>query len=208
MKTLLVINGHPDPRNERFCAGLSNAYQQGAEDGGWQVRRLNVGACPQEALEALKHGSGDSAKAMLADIAWADRLAVVYPLWFGQPPQDLHLLFSHLAEGRCVPANGRKAHVIVTMDMPAFAYRRLLQPGAETQPMLDLPGLIAEDPVLIGCVSSIALEQRERWLAAMRDFGMRTTLGSVRVPPRSASLASIIDRTVAQWRGAQWWGAH
>ncbi|MDR3526734.1 MAG: NAD(P)H-dependent oxidoreductase [Rhizomicrobium sp.] len=199
MKTLLIINGHPDPRMERFCAGLSAAYQSGAEAGGWQVRRLDVGACSQTTLEDLKHGCGDSAKAMVDDMAWADRLAVVYPLWFGQPPEGLHLLFSYLAQ----PGASRKAHVIVTMDMPAFAYRSMLRPGGKEMLMLELPGLIAEEPVLIGCVSSLPLEQRQRWLASMRDYGLRTTLGSSTVPLRSASLGSIIDRKVAQW-----WGAH
>ena len=89
------------------------------------------------------------------------------------------------------------------MDMPAFAYRSMLRPGAETQPMLELPGLIAEEPVLIGCVSSLPLEQRQRWLGSMRDYGLRTTLGSTTVPLRTASLGSLIDRKVAQW-----WGAH
>lgn len=204
MKTLLVINGHPDPRPERFCAGLSTAYQEGAKAGGWEVRRLDIGACSLSMLEALKQGCGDSAKIMLDDMAWADRLVIVYPLWFGQPPQGLRTVFSYLDEGPSNPMRGRKAHLIVTMDMPAFAYRNMLRPGgSETSQMLDVPGLIAEEPVLVGCVSALEAEQRQRWLSTMRDYGLRTTLGSMRVPPRSASLASIIDRTVAQWWGAR-----
>ncbi len=203
MNTLLIVNGHPDPRPERFCAGLAAAYQEGAEAGGWQVRRLDIGACSQSTLEALRHGFGDGAKAMLDDVAWADRLALVYPLWFGLPPQGLRLLFAHLDYEVCVPAGGRKAHVIVTMDMPAFAYRSLLRPGEKERPlMLDVPGIIAEEPVLIGCVSSIAATQRQRHLAVMRDYGRCTALGSNSVPARYGSFASIIDRTVSQWWSA------
>jgi putative NADPH-quinone reductase len=203
MKTLLVINGHPDPRPERFCAGLSSAYQAGAEAGGWEVRRLDIGACSLSMLEALKQGCDDSAKTMLDDMAWADRLVIVYPLWFGQPPQGLRTVFSYLEEAHLGPASGRKAHLIVTMDMPAFAYRNMLRPGgSDLLQMLDVPGLIADEPVLVGCVSTLEAEQRQRWIVAMRDYGLKTTLGSRSVPPRSASFAAIIDRTMAQWWGA------
>ena len=42
-RRILLINGHPDPRPERLCAGLAEAYGAGALAAGHEVRRLNVG---------------------------------------------------------------------------------------------------------------------------------------------------------------------
>ena len=201
MKKLVVVNGHPDPRPNRFCAALCDAYQKGAAAAGWQVSRLDIGRLPLSCLEALRQGQCDdaAADAMLADIESAQRLAVVYPLWFDQPPEGVRSIFSYLDQVQWSPA-GRKAHVIVTMDMPAFAYRTQLRPGVAQKPlMLDLPGLIPEEPVLIGCVSSIQPEQRQQWLAAMQEFGERTNLGAAVTPTRIGAFAAAIDRTVSQW---------
>jgi hypothetical protein len=83
------------------------------------------------------------------------------------------------------------------MDMPAFAYRSILR-GPERSPMLAVPGIEAEEPVLIGCVSSISLEQRRDWLATLHSYGERSRFGSVAVPSRVQAFADMIDRTVAQ----------
>ena len=32
---ILVVNGHPDPAPERFCAALCDAYEEGAVEAGW-----------------------------------------------------------------------------------------------------------------------------------------------------------------------------
>jgi len=42
-KRILVINGHPDPRPERFCAGLADAYATAAVAAGHDVRRIALG---------------------------------------------------------------------------------------------------------------------------------------------------------------------
>ncbi|MGZ6009154.1 MAG: NAD(P)H-dependent oxidoreductase, partial [Rhizomicrobium sp.] len=43
-KRILVINGHPDTRDERFCSGLTKAYVEAAAEAGHEVRRIDVGA--------------------------------------------------------------------------------------------------------------------------------------------------------------------
>jgi Putative NADPH-quinone reductase (modulator of drug activity B) len=191
MRRLVVVNGHPDPRQERFCAALTKAYVRGGVAGGWSTVSLSVGELALSSLQALAEGDQPDADAaaMLAEIEQADRLALVFPLWFGKPPEPLSALF-----GRVAP---RKAHVVVTMDMPAFAYRSILR-GPERSPMLAVPGIDVEAPVLIGCVSSISLEQRHAWLKTLSEYGERTHFGSMIVPSRVQAFADMIDRTVAQ----------
>lgn len=191
MRRLVVVNGHPDPRKERYCAALTSAYVRGAAAGGWQARSVNVGELSATALQGLVQGDQPeaAAAAMLAAIERADRLAIVFPLLFDRPPEPLTGLMARIAP--------RKAHVVVTMDMPAFAYRSILR-GTETAPMLSIPNVTPEEPVLIGCVASITLEQRRSWLRAMRRFGERSWLGSTAVPSRVEAFARMLDRTVAQ----------
>jgi putative NADPH-quinone reductase len=191
MHRLIVVNGHPDPRQERFCAALTEAYVRGGQAGGWEASSVSVGELALSSLQCLAEGDQPdaAAAAMLSEIEQADRLALVFPLWFDKPPAPLTTLFSRVAP--------RKAHIVVTMDMPAFAYRSILR-GPERSPMLAVPGIEAEEPVLIGCVSSISLEQRRDWLATLHSYGERSRFGSVAVPSRVQAFADMIDRTVAQ----------
>ncbi len=43
-RRILVVNGHPDPRPERFCAALcARPIRMAPSPAGWEVRRLDVG---------------------------------------------------------------------------------------------------------------------------------------------------------------------
>lgn len=196
MKRLLVINGHPDPRPERYCGALARAYVHGATQAGWETRRTNIGDIALGAIEAISQGEepGDDISKVLSDIGWANRLAIVFPLWFDKPPEALRAIFARLG------GTARRAHTIVTMDMPAFAYRSLLRPGASSQKSLALsiPGVVPDEPVLIGCVSSITQAQRHDWLDAMRGYG-NSWAGASAAP--TWTLSSMFDRTVSQLWG-------
>lgn len=190
MRRLVVVNGHPDPRRLRFCAALADAYACGGEAGGWDADILRVGELALSALAALREGNEPETAAadMLATIDGADRLAIVYPLWFDKPPEPLTALFSRIGP--------RKAHVIVTMDMPAFAYRSILRGPAET-PMLAIPGVAPDEPVLIGCASTINSDQRRVWLDAMADYGERSRFGCSAIPSRMQAFADRVSEFFA-----------
>lgn len=191
MKRLLVVNGHPDPRPQRYCGALATAYVHGARTAGWETRRANIGEIALGAIEAFSRGEAPSADIarLFRDIEWSNRLAIVYPLWFDKPPEVLRTLLG----GSEAPP--RHAHLIVTMDMPAFAYRSMLRPGTPTKaPALHIPGIVADEPALIGCVSSISSEQRRQWIETVRGYG-KTSLGAA--PAASWTFAAMFDRAVA-----------
>ena len=168
-KRILIVNGHPDPRPERFCAALCDAYQLGANAGGLQTRRLNVGALEHLAAERTGQSPRDVVQA-LDDILWAGRLAIVYPLWLDQPPDILRGLFDRLNGAHAE----RPAHIVVTMEMPAFMHRSLCRTSRPlAMQALSLPGVKSDTPTLIGSVNAITGEQRERWLQAIRLYGER-----------------------------------
>jgi putative NADPH-quinone reductase len=196
MKRLLVVNGHPDPRPERFCSALCCAYTRGAESAGWQTRHAEIGELSLSSLQSLEQGNRPDADVLeiFDQLSWADRLAVVYPLWFDQPPQGVRALFAYRAAD---VIGERRAQLVVTMDMPAFAWRSMLRPGtAGTPPALSLPGLLPDDPVLIGSVSSLNDPQRHAWLDNIHDCGQGWAGASI-LP--GWTLAAAIDRTMSHF---------
>lgn len=195
MKRLLAVNGHPDPRPERFCSALCDAYLQGAQSAGWETRRIDIGRLPLSAAQGTARGEPLRAEVVevLDQLRWADRLAVVYPLWFDHPPQALRTLFARATES----LGQRRAQLVVTMDIPAFVWRSTLRPGtAHASPAISLAGIVADDPVLIGSVSHISAEQRRAWLETVRACGESWAGASV---PPSWTLASAIDRTMSHF---------
>lgn len=41
-KSILIIDGHPDPDPRRFCHALADAYETGARQAGHSVQRINI----------------------------------------------------------------------------------------------------------------------------------------------------------------------
>ncbi len=185
MRNVLVINGHPDPRPERFCAALCDAYVSGAEESNRVVRRLDAGhltlllAQTQGKREPIAY----EVERALDMLRCAGHLTIVFPLWLDQAPKPLQQLLTAAARSRSYSLAGRPAsarspqtaRTIVTMEMPAFTHRSLHRAkgrAAFHAPSLPLPGVRMETPTFIGCVNVISTEQRKRWLETMHTLGM------------------------------------
>lgn len=166
---ILVVNGHPDPSPERFCSALCDAYEKGARQAGWTVRRLTVG-------DLSDNETRDKA---LEDMNWATQLIVVYPLWLDQPPVPLRDLFEeNLARNRCDGGgvSEKLLHLVITMDMPAFLYRAMLQCEIDVKGLargMTLPGFRYQHQDFIGSIASITEDERSRWLRTMHQTGRR-----------------------------------
>jgi len=137
-RRILVIHGHPDTRPERFCATLSAAYVESALAKGHEVRRIDVGALNIPFLIRFEDFQVAPADAGILkaqqDIAWAEHLVFVHPLWLGAAPAMLKAFLERVACGGFgfdsgTAGNphrglaGKSARIIVTMGMPALAYR-------------------------------------------------------------------------------------
>jgi putative NADPH-quinone reductase len=173
-RRLLVINGHPDPRPQRFCAALCGAYEEGARQGGWPVRRLSIG---ELTLASDAPAGCAELEATMADIDWATHLIVVFPLWLNKAPDGVRRLFEHWS-GRPprdgVAACTRVIRAVITMEMPAFAHRDMLRCGTRISRLshnILLPGFCDQQQEFIGSVESISATERSRWLQTMRGCG-------------------------------------
>ncbi len=167
---ILIVNGHPDPRPERFCAALCDAYEEGARSAGRLVKRLDAGSLNLDA-----HNAADRHAIAVAfeKIRWATRFAVIFPLWLDEPPVALRELFSRSRGGTASGQVDRWAKTVITMELPAFAHRNLMrveQTGGLKKHMT-LAGLRCSDDTFIGGIDTISAQRRANWLQTLRNCG-------------------------------------
>jgi NAD(P)H dehydrogenase (quinone) len=136
MKKILIINGHPD--GESYSQALFDAYKRGAESAGAEIREIHVRKLD---FDPILH-FGYKKRVMLepdlesarADIAWAEHLVWIYPVWWGGLPA----LLKGFLDRVFLPGfafkyrensvwwdkllKGRSAHIISTLDQPGFYY--------------------------------------------------------------------------------------
>lgn len=185
---ILLINGHPD--RESFCSALSQAYKQGAQGAGAEVREINVGDL--KFSPNLGHGyrkitelEEDLLKAQ-DSIKWAEHLVFVYPTWWGTMPA----LLKGFIDRTFLPGfafkyrdnspwwdrllTGRSARMIVTMDAPLWFYWLAYgRPGhnAMKKAILEFCGIKPVKITSIGSVKQSSDKQRAGWLDDVKRLG-------------------------------------
>lgn len=138
-KKILIIQGHPDAGHGHFGDALLEAYELGAREGGHELRRLVLANMDIPLLRSRAAWENEAPppdiRAAQEAITWAEHLVIIFPLWMGDMPALLKAFFEQvLRPGFAIAASdgrgmwtrmlqGRSARVVVTMGMPAFAYR-------------------------------------------------------------------------------------
>ena len=186
---ICIIQGHRDARGAHLCHGLADAYRHGALDAAHQVSDVDIGSLPIDFLRNPEDMARPPNEAILAaqqTILEAEHLMITYPLWLGTMPALVKAFFEQAACGDFFlgktekgwplgKLKGRSARLVVTMGMPAAAYRLLMGghgvKGFESG-ILGIAGIgpIRETPY--GNVEGSA-PARIKWLAKMRDLGAR-----------------------------------
>ena len=192
MTRIAMIQGHPTPGRGHFCHALADAYAQGAEQAGHEVRHVPVAGLDFPLLRSRGDWEGVEPPAAIAQaqqtILWAEHLVILYPLWLGSMPallkgfleQVLRPAFmageagARVGTGWKSVLKGRSARIIVTMGMPALVYRWYF--GAHSlrsleRNILSFAGIRPNRHTLIGMVEGVSDSKRRAWLEAMRDLG-------------------------------------
>lgn len=186
---ILVVNGHPDPRPERLCAALAEAYVEGAKAAGHEVRRLDVGKLDlsliRSADDFVKAAPSETVAKVQDDVRWCGHLVLIHPLWLGGAPAVtkgfLEQVFRY---GFAIPTSGsplkgllrgRSARLVVTMGMPAIIYRTVF--GAFGTRALErgifrLSGFSPVRHSILGLVEA-SPARRAAWLQQMERLGRR-----------------------------------
>jgi putative NADPH-quinone reductase len=189
-RRIAVILGHPDP-GPSLCRSLADAYAEGAQGAGHEVRRIDAASLEVGFLRSARDFHSGEAPAWVdaaqGVLSWAEHLVIVYPLWHGTMPALLKAFFEQVFRpgfalaygGNGWPLGllkGRSARVVVTMGMPALAYRWYF--GAHSlksleRNILKFSGIRPVRETLIGMVDALTEEKRGRWLERLRALGAR-----------------------------------
>ena len=189
-KRILIINGHPDPSPAHLCAALADAYARGAKAAGHQVERLDVGSLEFTLIRSMADFIGpdiapDIVKAQDA-ISRAEHLVIIHPLWLGSAPALMKAFFEQVFRYGFALASpeapfpsllsGRSARLIVTMGMPATAFRLLF--GAHgvksfERGVLWVTGVKPVRHTFIGGLGAARRGRIEAWLREIEQLGAR-----------------------------------
>ncbi|MDR4478172.1 MAG: NAD(P)H-dependent oxidoreductase [Nitrospira sp.] len=189
-KRITIIQGHPDAQTRHFGHALADEYAKGCEEGGHEVRRVEVARLEFPLLrskEEFEQGVPlDSIKQVQDSIRWSDHLVILYPLWLGSMPAMLkafleqvfrpNVAFEYQASGTMAKKlfTGKSARIVVTMGMPALVYRWLFFAHSLKSLQRNILGFCGIKPAratLIGQVEGMTEQQRAGWLDEMRKLG-------------------------------------
>lgn len=191
MTRIMIIQGHPDPDPHHLCRALADAYAEGAVAAGHEVTRIDLATLDFPLLAsqaAFEHEPApDSLHPAQAALAAAQHVVLVFPLWLGTMPALVKAFleqvmrpgtaFAYGDKGRIeMKLTGRSARLVVTMGMPALAYRwwygahgiRALERN-----IFEFVGIKPVRRTLLGMVESVGEPTRRKWLAQMRTLGGR-----------------------------------
>lgn len=188
-RRIAVVIGHPDPAPERLCRQLAAAYAKGAEEAGHAVRTLDVAVLEIPYLRTKVDfetgtSTGDIASAQ-ETLAWAEHWVILYPLWLGSMPAMLKAFFEQVGRpgfafryrDKGFPEKlmaGRTAHIVVTMGMPALAYRWFFFAHSLRALKRNILVFIGVKPVrdtIVGGVDGLTAEKVAALMAKMRAAG-------------------------------------
>lgn len=189
-KHILIIQGHPDSDDRHLCHSLADAYRHGAREAGFEVDMIDVATLDFPVLRSGDEWKERDAPRALEDaqkkILKADHLVIIYPLWLGTMPALLKAFFEQTVRPSMVPGDkdslghlrslltGKSGRIIVTMGMPALAYRLWFRMHSVKSLQRNILGFVGVGPIftsLIGLVDNMTPKRAERLMSQMTLLG-------------------------------------
>lgn len=139
MKKILIIQGHPDGKQQHFGHVIGQKYTSAAESTGHSVRHVFVANLDFPLMSSeheFKEGEPSTDISIAQqDIRWADHVVIIYPLWLGGMPAMLKGFLEQVFRPGFATTEfksgfgfkrllkGKSARIVVTMGMPAIFYK-------------------------------------------------------------------------------------
>lgn len=205
---VLMIQAHPRP--DSFCVALADSFCKGAGEAGIELRRLNLSELSFES-NVIESSPADQVlepdlRRALDWISWADHLVFVFPTWWGSVPALLKAFldrtlipgfaFRHHEEGDGWDKllSGKTAHLLTTMDTPAWVYRWIYRaPGINSlaRATLGYCGIAPVRHSIFEPIKDSNAEQRSRWLHQAHAEGLKLREGAL--PRRQQARRKILS---------------
>lgn len=191
MRRIALIQGHPDPAGGHLDHALADSYAAGASAAGHELRRIEIAALDFPLLRnkaEFEHGpTPPGLAAAQTTIAWAEHLVFVYPIWLGDMPALLKgfleqtlrpgFAFDYLEDGKvAMRLKGKSARLVVTMAMPALAYRWYYGAVSVKSFERHILKFIGIGPIarsLYGQAETASDAERRAWLDDLEALGRR-----------------------------------
>ena len=190
-KRILILQGHPDASRRHFLHALADAYAEAAAAAGHEVRRISIAQLDFPLLRSQDEWEHGSVPAGLREsqesIRWAEHLVIVFPLWLGDMPALVKAFLEQVARPGFAfqysdsktaftekGLKGRSARVIVTMGMPALAYRWYFRAHSVKSLERNILGFVGIAPVnetLIGMVGNLSAAAAKKWMTKVAQLG-------------------------------------
>ncbi len=191
-KNIVIAQGHPDSGGKHLCHALAEAYAAGANEAGFTVNIIDVGAIEFPILRSAEDWDpGETPHALIGPqsvVLAADHIVIFYPLWLGTMPALFKAFLEQLFRPAMVPGGvdnhalmatllkGKSARIVVTMGMPALAYSLFYRKHSLKSLQRNILGFIGAGPIrtsLIGLVDQIKPDRANRLFAQMHKLGSR-----------------------------------
>lgn len=189
-KKILIVLAHPQVKS--YCGALAEAYADGAQGAGAEVRQINLAGVRFNPLGSGSHDKPlelePDLKRAQDDIRWAEHLVFVYPILWGTVPA----LLKGFIERVFLPGfavnfrkgsplwdkllKGKSARLIVTLNTPPLLYRLLFRRAGHVTMKRSILQFCGVSPVRItdvGPMGSSTQEKREKWVRQTRALGAR-----------------------------------
>ncbi len=192
MSNIVIIQGHPDAAGNHLCHALADAYAEGAEAGGYEVKVFDVARIDFPLLRTYEdwHRGAEGTPPGLIDAqaacSAADHIVFIYPLWLGTMPALLKGFIEQLFRpgvaveyGDGLPKGkfkGKSARVIITMGMPAVVYRWFFFAHSLRSLERNILKFVGISPIrnsIYGMVESVDDAKRDKWFEELRLLGAR-----------------------------------
>ncbi|MFC6671526.1 NAD(P)H-dependent oxidoreductase [Marinobacterium aestuariivivens] len=188
-KRITIIQGHPDPDRQHLGYALADAYADGARTAGHEVRLLEVARLDFPLLRTKQAFEEEKPPEVILDaqdaIRWAQHLVIFYPLWLGTMPALLKAFLEQVLRPDFAfnirddgqwdkQLRGRSARVIITMGMPALAYRFYFGAHGLKNLKRNILGFCGVEPVnttLFGRVEAADESRCQNWLLEVYKLG-------------------------------------
>ena len=189
MSMIALICGHPDPSPERFCHALASAYEAAARAAGHTVTRIDVAQLEFSLLRTQHEFEAGTPQADILSaqeaVRTAQHVVLIYPLWLGTMPALLKGFLEQLFRpgfafkytGNKIPKkllSGRSVRVVITMGMPALAYRWFFfahSLRSLERNILKFAGLGPIRSTILGGIETASDDKKKQWLTEMAELG-------------------------------------
>lgn len=185
-RRILIVDGHPDANPGHFVHSLASAYAKGAAK--HEVKTVRIADLDFPVLrdprEWLEQAPPTSFLAVQEQIAWAEHLVILYPLWLGDMPALLKAFLEQVMRpdfafryGSGLSTEklltGRSARVIVTMGMPGAIYELFFLAHSVRSLARNILKFVGVSPVRRTIVGAVESGEKHRlcWLEKVEALG-------------------------------------